>query len=106
MTREALFTAAHYIEAAHAPSSWAQVRAISVDETSARRGLRYMTNVLDAETHELLLMVEGRSAEALKAFARALVAHEGKLEQILSSHQITSNGLVSLLHPALAISHH
>ena len=41
--------AAHYVEAAHAKNSWAKVRAISVDETSARRGHRYVTNVLDAE---------------------------------------------------------
>ena len=74
--------AAHYVEAAHAKNSWAKVRAISVDETSARRGHRYVTNVLDAQTHELLLMVEGRSAQALEAFAQALVAHGGKAEQI------------------------
>ena len=55
---------------------------ISVDETSARRGHRYVTNVLDAETHDLLLMVEGRSAEALEAFAQALVIHGGKAQQI------------------------
>jgi hypothetical protein len=36
--------------------------------------------VLDAETHELLLMVEGRSA--LEAFAQALVAHGRRPEQI------------------------
>ena len=41
-----------------------------------------MTNVLDAKTHELLLMVEGRSAQALEAFAQALVAHRGRTEQI------------------------
>jgi len=74
--------AAHYVEAAHANSSWAQVRRVSIDETSARRGHRYVTNVLDAEAHNLLLMVEGRSAEALEAFAQALVAHGGKAEQI------------------------
>ena len=74
--------AAHYVEAAHANGSWVQVRRISVDETSARRGHRYVTNVLDAEAHDLLLMVEGRSAEALEAFAQALVTHGGKAEQI------------------------
>ena len=74
--------AAHYVEAAYAKNSWAEVRTISVDETSARRGHRYVTNVLDAQTHQLLLMVEGRSAEALEAFAQALAAHGGKAEQI------------------------
>jgi hypothetical protein len=74
--------AAHYVEAAHAKSCWAKVRRISVDETSARRGHRYVTKVLDTETHDLLLMVEGRSAEALEAFAHALVVHGGRAEQI------------------------
>jgi transposase len=69
-------------EAAHAKGSWAKVRRISVNETSARRGHRYVTNVLDAQTHDLLLMLEGRSAEALEALAQALVAHWGTAEQI------------------------
>ena len=38
--------------------------------------------MLDAQTHELLLMVEDRSAEALEAFAQVLVAHGGKAEEI------------------------
>jgi transposase len=41
-----------------------------------------VTNVLDAETHELLLMVEDRSAAALEAFAQTLVAHGRRSEQI------------------------
>jgi transposase len=74
--------AAYYVEKAHAGASWAQVRRISVDETSARRGHRYVTNVLDARNHQLLLMVEGRSADALEAFATELAARGGSAEQI------------------------
>jgi hypothetical protein len=37
--------ATDYIEAAHAKSFWAKVRRISVDETSARRGHRYVSSV-------------------------------------------------------------
>jgi len=72
----------HYVEQAHAKSDWSAVRRIAVDETSARRGHRYVTNVLDAETSSLLLMVEGRSAEALGAFAQALREHGGDPCQI------------------------
>ena len=72
----------HYVEQAHAKSDWSAVRRIAVDETSSRRGQRYVTNVLDAETSRLLLMVEGRSAEALRAFAKALVEHGGDPAQI------------------------
>jgi transposase len=72
----------HYVEQAHAKSNWSAVRRIAVDETSARRGHRYVTNVLDAENSNLLLMVEGRSAEALGAFAKALGEHGGDPSQI------------------------
>src|ERR1700757_1117506 len=72
----------HYVEQAHAKSDWSTVRRIAVDETSARRGHRYVTNVVDAENSSLLLMVEGRSAEALGAFAKALGEQGGDSSQI------------------------
>ena len=72
----------HYVEQAHAKSDWSAVRRIAVDETSARRGQRYVTNVLDAESSRLLFMIEGRSAQALEAFAQALRAHGGDPAQI------------------------
>ena len=74
--------AAHYVEEAHAKTSWTHLKRISVDETSSRRGQRYVTNILDADTHQLLLMVEGRSAQALKAFAEELKVHGGNAHQI------------------------
>jgi transposase len=72
----------HYVDQAHAKSDWSAVRRIAVDETSARRGV---TNVLNAENSSLLLMVEGRSAEALGAFAKALRERGGDPSQIEAS---------------------
>jgi transposase len=63
----------HYVEQAHAQSDWRAVRRIAVDETSAPRGRRYVTNVLDDENSRLLLMVEGRGVQALGAFAEGSV---------------------------------
>ena len=72
----------HYVEQAHAKSDWSTVRRIAVDETSARRGRRYVTNVLDDENSRLLLMVEGRGVQAVGAFAEALRHHGGDPSQI------------------------
>src|SRR6266853_238552 len=72
----------HYVDQAQRARSWKEVHRILVDETSARRGHRYVTNMVDAVTHDLLLMVEGRSAEALKEFAEELKAHEATRAQI------------------------
>jgi transposase len=55
---------------------------LTVDETSARRGHRYVTNFVDPESKELLFMTEGRSHEALEAFALELRAHQGDPSQI------------------------
>lgn len=72
----------HYVMGAHAARDWSAVRRILVDETSARRGHRYVTVVLDADTSELLLMVEGRQAGALAEFAATMPAHGASPDQI------------------------
>ena len=46
----------HYVMEAHGAKDWSHVRRIMIDETSARKGHRYVTVVLDAQSHDLLLM--------------------------------------------------
>lgn len=65
----------HYVEQAHSKADWSKVRRIQVDETSSRRGYRYVTTILDAQTHELLFMAEGKGIESLRMFAEELEAH-------------------------------
>ena len=72
----------HYVMEAHGAKDWSQVRRLMIDEISARKGHRYVTVVLDAESHELLLMVEGRSAQAVTEFLAAMPAHGAKAEAI------------------------
>ena len=73
----------HYVSEAHRQKDWSEVKRIMVDETSARRGHRYVTCVMDADhQHDLLLMVEGRSGDALEAFAKAMHDHQATPEQI------------------------
>jgi transposase len=65
------------VEEAHAQSDWSRVQAIAIDETSARRGRRYITVILDAESHAVLFMAQGRDSQALEAFCQSLCAHHG-----------------------------
>jgi transposase len=65
------------VDAAHASSDWSEVTAIAIDETSARRGRRYVTVILDAESHAVLYMAQGRDSHAVEAFAEALRLHHG-----------------------------
>jgi transposase len=72
----------HYVMEAHKKKDWSGVLRLMVDETSARRGHRYVTVILDADSRDLLLMVEGRSGEAIAEFARQMPAHGAHPEQI------------------------
>ncbi len=56
---------------------------VMVDETSARRGHRYVSCFVDVATRELLLMVEGRLVTKVFAvFAAELSEHQARPEQI------------------------
>lgn len=70
------------VEKAQAGRDWSGVKRVLVDETSARRGHRYVTLFVDAESRELLLMCEGRKADTVGEFARALRTHGGAPDQI------------------------
>jgi len=70
------------VEAAQERRDWSKVRRVLVDETSARRGHRYVTLFVDAESKELLLMCEGKKAGTLHEFAEALRSHGATPEQI------------------------
>ena len=72
----------HHVSKAHAAKSWSGVRRLMIDETSAKRGHRYVTVVLDADTRDLLLMVPGCSADAVSEFASAMAAHGAHPSQI------------------------
>lgn len=71
-----------HVEKAQAGRDWSKVEKILIDETSAKRGHRYVTNFVDAQSRELLLMVEGRKAETVKEFVEALKARGGNPAQI------------------------
>jgi transposase len=49
----------HYVTEAHAAKDWSQVRRLMIDETGARKGHRYVTVVLDAESHDLCSWSKG-----------------------------------------------
>jgi transposase len=73
---------AHYVELAQAKRDWSELKRVLIDETSSKRGHRYVTNFADAQTRELLFMVEGHGAEAIGAFAKELERHNARAEQI------------------------
>lgn len=75
-------TVMHYVEQAHGQRNWSEVRRIMVDETSSKKGHRYVTCFVDADTRELLFMTEGRGNEVFNAFCLEMAKHDATPEQI------------------------
>jgi transposase len=72
----------HYVDQAQSARDWSAVKRVLVDETSAKRGHRYVSCFVDAETRDLLFMVEGRGHEVFAAFAQEMSKHQAAPEQI------------------------
>jgi transposase len=92
---------------ARALESFADTQLIGIDETSLRKGQHYITVVHDLEAKRLLFATEGRSHEAVRAFAADLKAHGGDPAQVRHICMDMSAAYVkgaALALPAAAIS--
>ena len=67
----------HHVDQARAREDYSTVKRVGVDETSSRRGQRYITLFHDADDGRLLFATPGRNAATFAAFAADLQAHGG-----------------------------
>lgn len=72
----------HHVDQARAKEDHSAVRRVGVDETSSRRGQRYITLFHDTDSARLLFATSGRSAATFDAFAADLQAHGGQAKHI------------------------
>jgi len=71
-----------YVDEAVEQRDLGELRAVSIDETSCRRGHDYVTLAADEAERRVVVVTEGKDAEAVKAFGAHLSSHGGKPEQI------------------------
>jgi len=72
----------HYVEKAMSELDLTQVKRIAIDETSSRRGHRYITLFVDADAKTVLFATEGKGMDTLGRFKDLLVAKGAVAEQI------------------------
>jgi transposase len=72
----------HYVEHARAQEDFSDVQKVGVDETSSRRGHRYITVFADLEKAKVIFATEGKDAQTVAAFKRDLEAHKGQAERV------------------------
>ena len=71
-----------YVELAVAELDLSEVRALAIDETSYRRGHRYLTVAADAVKRRVLFVTEGRDADTVGELAEHLRSHHATPESI------------------------
>lgn len=72
----------YYVNEARQRADFSEVRVLGVDETSRRRGHRYVTVFADVEGSRVLFATEGKDAATIEAFRQDLEAHGGQASQI------------------------
>lgn len=71
-----------YVDKALANQDLSAVTRIAVDETSSRRGHKYVTIVLDSDERKVIFATEGKGGETIRAFKEHLEQHKGAPERI------------------------
>lgn len=72
----------HYVDKAHAIADWSKLVRVGMDETSRRKGHRYVTCFADLDNGNLLYMTEGRDAATVESFAAELIEHQSSPKAI------------------------
>lgn len=87
----------HYVNKAVSGMDLGDLEAFSMDETSARRGHRYVTVFIDLDRKErpVVFAVPGKGKDTVDAFREFLSSHGGKAENILEVVSDMSGAFIS-----------
>jgi transposase len=71
-----------YLQKHYSKPRLKEVRRICIDEFAVQKGHKYMTTVLDADTHKVLYVGKGRDEACLKQFWKRLQSSGAKVEAV------------------------
>lgn len=72
----------HYVGQARAQEDFPSVQKVGVDETSSRKGHRYISVFADLERAKVIFATDGKDAPVVAAFKRDLESHKGRPENV------------------------
>jgi len=72
----------HYVEKAYKEKDLSSVSEIGVDETSSKKGHKYVTVFTDIQEREIIYVTEGKDAATIARFTEELPKHGGNADNI------------------------
>lgn len=82
----------HHVAVQREKLSFADVRRVGMDETSARKGQDYVTTFMDLDARRVLFATEGRDSATVAAFADDLTGHGGDPQRVSDTSVETRPG--------------
>lgn len=74
-----------YVDLAVAEADLSTVTAVAIDETSYRRGHKYLTLVADAQKRKVVFVTEGKDTKTVARFAQHLAEHKATAGQVAAA---------------------
>ena len=72
----------YYVHKSLEQSDLSQVRRVGVDETSSRKGHKYVTLFVDLDTNKVIFVTRGKDSHTLQAFKEHLIKYGGSPDAI------------------------
>lgn len=95
----------YHVQEARSREDFSKVRRVGMDETSRRKGHRYVSFFMDMDRGKLLFGTPGKDAATVEAFARDLEAHGGDPAQIREATLDMSPALIQGVTEHLPYAH-
>lgn len=91
----------HHVGRAREREDYADVTAIAIDETSRRRGHRYVSVVADVKKRRVLFATEGKGQDVIERFVADFQAHGGQAHRIAHVSMDMSPAFIAGVHTSL-----
>ena len=88
----------YYVKKSRAKEDFSKVSVIGVDETSFKKGHKYVTIVADVENSKVIYACEGKDSSTLTKFNEDLINHGGKPTMIQSISCDMSPAFINGIH--------
>jgi transposase len=72
----------HYVEKAYRNKDFSSVSEIGIDETSSKKGHKYVTVFTDIKSREIIYVTEGKDSSTIERFTEELPKHGGNPDNI------------------------
>ena len=86
---------ASHVNKAYSEKDLSEVTQIGIDETSSKKGHKYVSIFVDMKEHDIVFATKGKDAKTIESFGEEFSKHNGKVEKITEVSMDMSPAFIS-----------